>query len=261
LSDENVPFAIAAIPAFRDPNGILSNGVPKNKNMPNSAVANTIKPFYQAGKVTMVAHGYTHQSGNLNNPYNGLTGDDFEFYRVTMNPDYSLNFLGGVPGDSATWAKNRMTSAKNMLKRAGFTAIAWEAPHYFATEVDYFGIQPVYPAHYGRMVYFNTEGPAGRHIGQFFPYVILRDRYGYLQIPENLGNIEPEPFLGYRSLLPADLIRHAEKMKVVRDGVASFFYHPYLETQYLSEVVQGLRALGYEFIAPCTLGNNGCPVN
>lgn len=257
LETENVPFAIAGIPVFKDPNGVLSGGEPTTIAMPRSEVARTIKPFYRKGLVSMVAHGYTHQFGDLNNPYNGLTGDDFEFYRVTMNEDFSLNFLGGVPGDSRQWAKNRMASAKYELLKSGFTAFAWEAPHYFATEVDYLGIRDIYPTHYGRMVYFNNQGPAGRHIGQFFPYVIQSDYYGYRQIPENMGNIEPEPFLGYRPLFPADLIRHAEKMKVVRDGVASFFYHPYLGTDYLKEVIQGLKGMGYEFIAPCSLGN--CP--
>ena len=258
LDSENVPFAVAAIPVYKDPKGVQSEGKPTSIRMADSEVANTIMPYYKKGLVSMIAHGYTHQSGNLDNPYNALSGDDFEFYRVTLNDDYSLNFLGGVPGDSKEWAKDRMTKAKQELNSAKFEAFAWEAPHYFATEEDYLGIRDVYSTHYGRMIYTNNEGPSGRFVGQFFPYVIQSDFYGYRQIPENLGNIEPEPFLGYRPLFPADLIRHAEKMSVVRDSVASFFYHPYLGTEYLSEVVQGLKGLGYQFIAPCTLGDS-CP--
>jgi len=258
LDSEDVPFAVAAIPVYKDPKGVQSEGKPTSIRMANSEVANTIMPYYKKGLVSMIAHGYTHQSGNLDNPYNALSGDDFEFYRVTLNDDYSLNFLGGVPGDSKEWAKDRMTKAKQELNSAEFEAFAWEAPHYFATEEDYLGIKDVYSTHYGRMIYTNNEGPSGRFVGQFFPYVIQSDFYGYRQIPENLGNIEPEPFLGYRPLFPADLIRHAEKMSVVRDSVASFFYHPYLGTEYLSEVVQGLKGLGYQFIAPCTLGDS-CP--
>jgi uncharacterized protein YdaL len=262
LEQEGVPFAVAAIPVYKDPRGVQSEGKPTAIRMANSAVANTILPYYQKGLVSMIAHGYTHQSGNLDNPYNALSGDDFEFYRVTLNSDYSLNFLGGVPGDSREWAKDRMTKARQELDSAQFTAFAWEAPHYFATEADYLGIKDIYSTHYGRMVYTNNEGPTGRYIGQFYPYVIKSDYYGYRQIPENLGNIEPTPFLGYRPLLPADLIRHAKKIGVVRDSVASFFYHPYLGTEYLRDVVQGLKALGYQFIAPCSLGegDNACQV-
>ena len=86
-------------------------------------------------------------------------------------------------------------------------------------------------------------------MGQFFPYLIYKDVYGYKVIPENLGNIEPEPFEGYRSLYPEDLIRHAQKNLVVRDGVASFFYHTDLGTEYLRQVVEGLQHLGYTFVA------------
>ena len=258
LESESVPFAVAAIPIYKDPQGVQSGGTPTTIKLANSDIANIIRPFYQKGLVSMIAHGYTHQSGNLDNPYNALSGDDFEFYRVTLNSDFSLNYLGGVPGDSRQWAKDRMTNSKQELSSANFEAFAWEAPHYFATEADYLGIKDVYSTHYGRMIYTSNESPAGRFIGQFYPYVIRSDYYGYRQIPENLGNIEPEPFLGYRPLFAADLIRHAEKIKVVRDSVASFFYHPFLGEGYLSEVVQGLKGLGYQFIAPCSLGDS-CP--
>jgi uncharacterized protein YdaL len=257
LRNQNVPFAIAAVSIFEDPKGILSEGNPTTVAMPNSEIAKTIAPFYNSGYASIVAHGLTHQFGNLDNPYNALSGDDFEFYRVTINSDNSLNFLGAVPNDSSQWARRRMRIAKAALRYSRFEPFAWEAPHYFATEADNIGIRSVFSTHYGRAVYFNNEGPAGRHIGQFYPYVIHSDHYGYRQIPENIGNIEPTPFLGYRALLPADLLRHAKKIKVVRDSVASFFYHPYLGTGYLNEVVQGLRELGYQFIEPCSLGS--CP--
>jgi len=259
LQTQNVPFAIAAVSIFKDPKGVLTEGVPTTVAMPNSEIARAITPFYNNGFASIVAHGLTHQFGNLDNPYNALSGDDFEFYRVTINADNSLNFLGAVPGDSSQWARKRMRMAKAALRYARFEPFAWEAPHYFATEADNIGIKSVFSTHYGRSVYFNGEGPAGRHIGQFYPYVINSDYYGYRQIPENIGNIEPTPFLGYRPLLPADLLRHAKKIKVVRDSVASFFYHPYLGTGYLNEVVQGLKGLGYQFIAPCSLGS--CPSN
>jgi uncharacterized protein YdaL len=259
LKTEKVPFSIAAVPVYKDPNCVKSLSQPATIKLANSSVANTIKPYYDEGWVSIIAHGYTHQSGNIKNPYNGLTGDDFEFYRVNLNDDNSLTYdADGIPKDSKeTWARDRMTQTKQELDTAGFKAFAWEAPHYFAAEEDYLGIKEVYPTHYGRMIYTNNEGPKGRFVGQFFPYVIYSDYYGYLQIPENIGNIEPKPFLGYRPLLAKDLIHHAEKLKVVRDGIASFFYHPFLETDYLNTVVKGFKGLGYDFIKPCSLGT--CP--
>jgi uncharacterized protein YdaL len=257
LESEGVPFAIAAVPVFKDPYCAKKGARPRTNTLARSEVANTIRPYYTKGLASIIAHGYTHQSAILKNPYNGLSGDDFEFYRVTINSDNSLNYQGGVPEDSQEWAKTRMTDSRQALESAGFTAFAWEAPHYFATDADYRSIKDIYSTHYGRMIYTNIDGPKGRRIGQFFPYVIHSDYYGYHQIPENMGNIEPTPIQGYRPLSPADLIRHAKKLKVVRDSVASFFYHPFLETNYLREVVEGYKDLGYKFIAPCSLGT--CP--
>ena len=68
-----------------------------------------------------------------------------------------------------------------------------------------------------------------RQFGQFFPYTV-RDVYGSVVIPENIGNVEPDAFNNHPARLPADLIATADRNLVVRDGMASFFYHPYLGT-------------------------------
>src|SRR5262245_41695203 len=55
------------------------------------------------------------------------------------------------------------------------------------------------------------------------------------------------------SMDKVELIRHAEKLLVVRDGITSFFYHPFLVPPgspfYLVDVVQGLKKLGYQFVS------------
>ena len=67
-------------------------------------------------------------------------------------------------------------------------------------------------------------------------------------LPENIGNVEPEAFNNHPARFPADLIDSARRNLVVRDGSASFFYHPYLGTSYLQQVVEGVQALGYTFV-------------
>jgi uncharacterized protein YdaL len=56
-------------------------------------------------------HGYTHQYSNVPNPYNGVTGDDFEFFRVVENADHTLTFQGPVAEDSARWAFDRIAAS------------------------------------------------------------------------------------------------------------------------------------------------------
>lgn len=259
LRQQQVPFSVATVPLFKDPLGITNDsGTPSTISLPNSSIGTTLAALSSEGLASIVLHGYTHQWDSGLNPYNMLTGDDFEFYQVTINDDFSLNVLGPVPEDSTEWAQQRISDANQLLLATNLQAFAWEAPHYLASATDYRAIQSQYGTHYGRLTYFGLQNESNeKRVGQFFPYLIHRDLYGYRVIPENLGNIEPEPFDGYRTLFPADLIRHAEKLKVVRDGVASFFYHPYLvppfSTFYLPEVVTGLKSLGYQFVSAPSL--------
>ena len=45
------------------------------------------------------------------------------------------------------------------------------------------------------------------------------------------------------------MLATARENLVVRDGVASFFYHPFLGVGSLPKLVDGLRAMGYTFVA------------
>lgn len=92
-----------------------------------------------------------------------------------------------------------------------------------------------------------TADPA-KLSGQYFPYLV-RDIYGSVVVPESLGNIEPLPYNTNPARLPADLLASAKGLTVVQDGVQSFFYHPYLGTSYLRQVVTGIKALGYQFVS------------
>lgn len=250
---EAVPFGVATIARYRDPLGFYNDGVAQNQRLSGSAVAGILAPLAADGRACIVYHGYTHQGDDVANPYDRVSGDDFEFYRVRENADGSLTPVGPMPNDSASWARNRIQQGRTIFQQAGLVPFAWEAPHYMASATDYQAIRSLYPTHYGRLVYFATGSPAGRFLGQFYPYVIQADAYGYRVLPENLGYIDPAPFPGYRALLPADIIRSASKARVVRDGFASFYYHPYLGPSYLQETIQGIKALGYVFTAPCAL--------
>ena len=75
---------------------------------------------------------------------------------------------------------------------------------------------------------------------QFFPYPVT-DIYGQLVIPENLGYVHGE---NPRS---KDILDAARLNLVVRDGYASFFFHPFMNQVYLKEVVKGLKSMGYKF--------------
>ena len=266
MQSTNTPFSVATIPIYEDPLGIENGGVATEENLSNSVIGTKLKALYESGLVGIVHHGTTHQHhvtvndapSEINNPYNGVSGDDFEFMRVTQNADGSLNYLGPTGNDSATWAIDRMLLGKSVFAQLGITPFAWEAPHYMAGPNHYRAIETVYHKQYARMLYYPNEYSSDltkkyKFIGQFFPYVIEKDYYGYKIIPEDIHNIEDVPNPGYRPLFPSDTLRFAEKLKVVRDGVASFFYHPFLQDGYLRTIVEGLKAQGYQFVPASSL--------
>jgi hypothetical protein len=87
---------------------------------------------------------------------------------------------------------------------------------------------------------------------KFFPYVV-RDVYGSRVLPENLGSIAPSTWHTYKARQPKDLVRAARANLVVRDGFAAFYFHPFLDLDYLKRTVEGIEAAGYRFVDPASL--------
>jgi len=246
LTAARVPFSVATVPFFEDPHGVLSGGKPQSLRLSTSPVGALLKTAQDAGYGSIVLQGKTHQWSGGDNPYNGSTGTDFEFYRVTRNQDRSLSFHGPVPEDSAEWAHSRIAEATDELMATGLRAFAWQAPNYVASAVDYTAIREAYPTTYGRMMYYQTTDLGEvRLLEQFFPYLIEHDSYGYRVIPENLGTLSTESFMGFPFFGPLDVLRHAKKALVVRDGYASLYYDPFLGLKLLQQMLTEIKSLGY----------------
>jgi uncharacterized protein YdaL len=257
LSSQGVAFGFGVSPRYLDPTGYYNNGVAEDVGLKASAVADAIRYLQSKGGV-LVEHGYTHQWDGGINPYTKVTGDDYEFYRVTENTDHSLNYVGPLPGDSATWASGRVDASNQEFKAAKITQpTIFEFPHYSASAVDYRAISPRFSARWERALYFGGVLSGGtvdysHMVGQFFPYVV-KDVYGAKVLPENLGDVSPDPWFIYPARLPANIVDAAQKNLVIRDGFASFFFHPYLDISYLQQSVAGLKAAGYTFVSPSSL--------
>lgn len=258
LYAQRIPYGINVIPVYTDPKGTYNDGVPETSTLAQKPqVVSALKYMLARGAVLM-NHGYTHQNGSTANPYNGVTGDDFEFYRAHVDASDSVVYDGPVAGDSATWAQSRVTSALAAFTLAGLPKPAlWTTPHYAGSATDYKVFSSNFSARLERSLYFagtlsGATADPNRFIGQFFPYVV-RDVYGTKVLPENIGNYEPEAYNNHPPRLPADLVASAKANLAVRDGVASFFYHPYFPVQPLKDTIDGIRALGYTFVSPTAL--------
>lgn len=253
LSSRSVPFSVAVYPRYEDPHGAYNNGVPESYDLADRPDVVAALQFMQSQGGTLLMHGYTHQFADLINPYSGASADDFEFYTAHVDANDSVIYDGPVPGDSQVWAANRIALSEAAFVAAGLEVpTIFEFPHYAGSVPNYMAVDERFGVRYDRGLYFPgnfSQQPIdySRLAGQFFPYPV-RDIYGSWIIPENIGNIEPEPFNNHPARLPADLLAAGEANLVVRDGFASFFFHPYLDPIMLVQVVDGLKQQGYEFV-------------
>ena len=264
LSSQGVPFSFGVFPVYTDPNGTYNNGVPETITLRDAPeVVAALKYMISKGG-TMIMHGYTHQLSSTPNPYNGVSGDDFEFYRAHVDAQNYVVLDGPVSGDSAKWALDRVNASFSQLKAVGLPQpTIFEFPHYAGSVTDYRAIGTKFTTRYERALYpegaltgaeLNTKHtvPVSANYehqnGQFFPYVV-KDVYGTKVIPENIGNYEPQSYNNHPTRFPADMIATAQRNLVVRDGFASFFFHPYLDIEALKQTVAGIKAAGYTFVA------------
>ena len=240
LKKLNAPFGVTVIPEYVDNTTTPVTRVSwKNK----AQMLKQLRNIPAMGGVYF-QHGYTHQFDNMKNPY-GISGDDWEFWdRNTQRP---------IIGMTQASALLRINTGKKILNDLGITNIVgWTTPHYAADPGLYKAFNTVYNRVWERRLYQSGTVIAG----QFYTYPV-RDAYGSLVIPENLGNIQ-------ENNLPAKIIENARANRNLRCPWAGVFFHPYLlETGYdgidkttpaqLEKMVSDIQAMGYKFVNPATV--------
>lgn len=253
LYAQKVPFSVAVYPRYRDPLGVQNNGKAQDYTLLSKPKVVSALKYMQARGGTLIVHGYTHQYSNAANPYDAVSANDFEFYRAHIDAGNNVVYDGPVPEDSQAWASSRVVTAELLFVTAGLgKPTTFEFPHYAASGLDYQVVNSLLGKRYDRGLYFpgvltGAKLDYTRQFGQFFPYAV-RDVYGSVVIPENIGNVEPDAYNNHPPRLPADILASSERNLVVRDGLASFFYHPYLGTDYLKTLITGIKAQGYTFV-------------
>ncbi|NJC82384.1 DUF2334 domain-containing protein [Planosporangium mesophilum] len=251
LAGRGVPFSVAVFASYDDPAGVYSGGRPVHlrlRDRPDLVAA--LRYLTERGG-TLIAHGYSHGYTGGRNPY-GVSAEDYEFWRSHIDAGNRVVLDGPVPEDSPSWASGRLAAARAEWAAVGLPAPdIFEFPHYLASADDYRAISAEVAARYERANYFSgvlTGRPVDPtlYASQFFPYPV-RDVYGTAVIPETLGNVATQRFNQNEPRSPEQILDSARRQLVVRDGVASFFYHPFLGLEYLPKLVEGLQALGYTF--------------
>jgi hypothetical protein len=111
----------------------------------------------------------------------------------------------------------------------------WETPHYSASPIDYGVISEFFGAAW------EIREPIG-----WLPWVLRRDQYRSLLLPENLGYVSLD---GTNTV--ADQLVRAKELLVCQGCLAAGFLHPStIWIEAVREYVNGLRELGYVFVDP-----------
>jgi len=258
LSSQAVPFSVAVIPDYRDPKGALNGGVPTHRTIVESPELAAALRYMLSKGGTLVMHGYTHQNEGRDNPYNGASAADFEFFRTHLGPSGAVLMDGPLPEDSLPWARRRIDAGLGIFAAAHLPApTIFEYPHYVGSTAASQAIAERFSTVYQRETYWpgiSSGGPVNyaESINLFFPYPV-EDVYGWRVLPENLGNYIPVGYNGNASRSASAIVESARLNRVVRDGFASFFFHPIYEVGILREIVEGIKAEGYTFVSAASL--------
>lgn len=263
LSARGVPFQVAVIPYHIGTSAEGRYGLAL-KDRPD--VVEALK-YMQSKGGELIQHGTSHQYGAMNNPYPGAaTAADYEFVRSRCSTEDSkpwtfeecsteswVQLTGPLPFDAVADHQKRVADGKQAFIDAGLGAPRiFELPHYGATPNAYEAIKNEYEYRYEQTDYFaglvsGKDKDFYTSLTQILPYSVT-DVYGGKVLPENLGNPSIEVLNNHDARPPALLVSHAQRNQVVREATASFFFHPFLDTAILEEIVTGVQGLGYTFV-------------
>jgi uncharacterized protein YdaL len=222
-----VPFLISLVPEYHGPYW--------PEPLPLSSRPQLVEALQYAvskgGTITL--HGYTHQ-------YTGASTIDYEFWDEKKN--------GPVREDSAEYVEGRLRRALDECYRCHLYPLLWSTPHYVASMIDYRTLAKHFTTVSERRIYLNQY-----YARQSFPFIIEKDVYGQRIIPEYLGFV---PFVaGEKSQNieeerkgAAKLVDTAMTMNCVRDSVAGFFFHPFIDASVLKDMILSMKSKGFEFL-------------
>ncbi len=215
LHSQNVPFQVAFVPYYVYPDMNLYVSMREKPGF-----ISALKYMVKKGG-TLVMHGVTHQRFME-------TTTDYEFWDpVSDSP---------IEGQTETEIRQRVEKGIRECWSNGIYPLLWETPHYAGSQNFYSVISKIFSIAMER-----RQAIDATDTDQYLPYAICSDRYGQTILPENLGYV---PLDNPKAEV---ITKPAKNMKVVRDGVASFFFHPFVDMNVLKNLIRNLKKEQFVF--------------
>jgi hypothetical protein len=213
LAATRVPYGIGVIPDLR------LKGKTVRPLADDRELLDVLRRAERQGATTIL-HGLHHccSSDNV---------EGYEFWDADRNSPLS--------SDSASWMHSTVAEGLSDLTALGLHPHIWETPHYSASPEDYGAVSEFF------LVAWERRRPVG-----WSPWVLKRDQYGVLLLPDDLGYVSLDG-----KMTVADQLARAKELLVCQGCLAAGFIHP--NTVSLADVrkyVEGLRDLGYAFVDP-----------
>lgn len=215
----HVPYAVAVIP--------FDQGVFGQARLSNARdLLKVLRRVPETGGA-IIMHGCCHS-----NEYSSKTGEGFEFWNTEKDAP-----MEGEPD----FTKERINRGLSEFARTGVYPVAFEAPHYAMSRAAYGELARHFSTYVGQIqisdeTYRATLDP---------PFIIKSHLLkGMTVFPESLGYVNPEDPLSLDRIM-----ERARMLKILRDADTCVFYHGFLPPEGLKEIIEGLKAQGYEFIS------------
>ncbi|MBC9783943.1 polysaccharide deacetylase family protein [Heliobacterium chlorum] len=219
LKARQIPFMVTVIPVYVNP-------------QTNSRVFLAQRPeliealrYMETCGGTILIHGFTHQVGN------DETALGFEFWDA-------VHERAIIPPERPHWAEERLNQGIVDLRSLGLHPYGMTVPHYAMGSETYKAMRQQV-----RLLAGSPQISDQSRQTQKIPYILKKDQYGYLVVPENLGLVDmnlTDPV--------TPMLEEAQEIALVRECAAGAFFHSFLEPTSLAKLVDGLKDQGYTFL-------------
>ncbi|HEF0292926.1 TPA: polysaccharide deacetylase family protein [Clostridioides difficile] len=219
LSSKDIPFTIALIPAYVNPKNHKITTLSESPE-----IVKAIKYMQDKGG-TVTLHGYTHQYKKEE-----VSGEGYEFWDGKKDEPLKENMK--------IFVKDRVLSGLRVCIENGIYPLAFEAPHYAMESDGYKELKKYFSTYMGQHQNNNKKFSTNT-----YPYIIRDTEEFNILIPENLGYIDPEDKFTFQHIK-----ENLDKLSIVRGFSGGFFFHSYLNIEYLKNTIEYLEKQNIEFM-------------
>ncbi|UOQ48289.1 DUF2334 domain-containing protein [Gracilibacillus caseinilyticus] len=243
LNEKDIPYLVSVTPVYKNPESEEEIHLSENAKL----VA-VLQEMQQNG-ASIILHGYTDQYGF------GTTGDGFEFWDKTNNhpvyfpsdsyetlqskedfttPEAYQNYLTERKAFEEAYIREHIENGINELAANNLYPVAFEAPHYAMSQNGYNVVSEYFNTYIGQVQLSDQDWRMMTDV----PAVSEPDfLYGMTLLPETIRYVRYDQTDSLQ-----DMEALMNEVSVVRDGVISGFYHPFLGVNGLKKLVTALES-------------------